>query len=72
MKKHMMPKTAQMFSECVHPVEIRKDAEPRAVYKWLCNNIVPAENGFRPWIRVGTTLKFKYERDAVLTALKWT
>lgn len=68
----MMPNTARMFSECIHTVEVRKNASVTEVYNWLNKNIEPTENGFRPWIRVGTQLKFKHERDAVLTALRWT
>jgi hypothetical protein len=71
MKKHMLPETARMFTQCVHRVVVRDSAFGPDTLDWLTNNIAKTEAGFRPWIRMGREFKFMHERDAVMFALKW-
>ena len=72
MKQHMLPETAQMFSQCVHRVVPRKEAYGPDIMRWLTDNIPKTDAGFRPWIRSDREFKFMHERDAIMFALKWS
>ena len=73
MKQHMSPETAQMFSQCVHRVRARDNADWAHMMAWLMANIQKNGSGFGPWTRtVDREFKFMHKQDAVMFALKWS